>query len=88
MTTTKRDALDELSELELRTRLVVVTKVIREAQADGDDRWRNVIPQQRRLNRALVAKIREVRRRRGEPDRAPVVVRMRPLSLATRAPRL
>ena len=73
---------------DLRTRLALVTRVIREAQADGDERWRNVVPQQRRINAALVAKIRTTRLGRGEPDAEPVVVGMKPLALATRATRL
>lgn len=76
------------SVVDLRVRLALVTRVIKEAQADGDKRWKNVVPQQRRINAALVAKIKTARRGRGEPDIEPTVVGMKPLALATRAPRL
>ena len=85
VSTPESNALDGLSMMNLKMRLAVVTRVIKDAQACGDPRWENVVPQQRRLNAALVKKIKEARRGRGEPDVAPVIVRMRPLSLSVKA---
>jgi hypothetical protein len=71
------DSLNYLSINELRFRLGIVSKVIREAQRDGDSRWENVVPQQRKINAVLVRKIKRQHRANGtEPE--PVRVGMQP----------
>jgi len=74
---TEYRTLDDLSTLELKMRLALVTSVLREAQQNGDERWRRLIPQQRKLNTALVKRLKE---ERGE--RAPVVVGLKPVVLS------
>lgn len=71
--------LVDLSTPELKMRLGVVTSVLREAQADKDPRWKNLIPQQSRLNAALVARLK------GEREIAPTVINMQAASLAAKA---
>lgn len=44
--------------LGLRIRLAVLDRVIREARAEGDARYRRLIPQQRELNARLVGLLR------------------------------
>jgi hypothetical protein len=76
------EALMQKSIVDLRARLVVLTQIIREAQRDGDERWRDVVPQQRRVNAALVAKLKQRRIDRDEPEPTPVVVGMKPAKIA------
>lgn len=45
--------------LGLRIRLAVLDRVIREARAEGDARYRRLIPQQRELNARLVGLLRK-----------------------------
>ena len=73
--------LSDLSIVELRMRLVLVTTVLREAREAGDERYERLIPQQRRLNDALVARLKV---ERGEI--APTVVSMKTVKLNTKAP--
>ncbi len=71
-------ALAKRSIVDLRARLAIVTRVIREAQADGDERWRNVVPQQRRINAVLTAKLKERRQEHGETEPPSITVGMKP----------
>ena len=80
----KKKSLDDLSIAELKIRLAVVTKVIRGAQAEGNGRWENVIAQQRRLNEALVKKIKALRRKRGEPEPNSVTIGIKPVRVASK----
>lgn len=84
----KKENLRKLSLGEIRVRLAVVTKVIREAQSEKDPRWKNVVPQQRRLNQVLVEKIREARQIKGEPEPEPVTVGVKVLRMTTKRIRL
>ncbi len=70
---------------ELRMRLSIVTKVLIEARDKRDKRWKNLIPQQRRLNDALVKKIKEERRAHGKAEIEPTVINMQSVKLTTRA---
>lgn len=68
----------------LRARLYVLTRIIKEAQAKGDERWRKLVPQQRAINEVLVEKIKEQRRIRGEPEPETVKIGMKAASLKAR----
>jgi hypothetical protein len=78
------DALSELAVHDLRLRLAIVTQVIREAQVNGDPRWENVVPQQRRINTALVRRLQRQRRDEGVPEPEPVRVAMQPARMVAK----
>ena len=82
--TEDRPTLDMKSIVDLRLRMAVLTKIIKEAQADGDERWTEAARQQRNVNEALVRKIKEVRHAKGEPEPEPVVVSMNPARLVAK----
>lgn len=84
-TLTKEDqgSLDHLSTVEIRLRLNLVTSVLLEARAKGDVRWKNLIPQQRKLNAVLVARIKIER----GTEIAPTVVNMQSACLIAKAQR-
>jgi len=77
--------LGHLSIGDIRLRLGMANKIIKEAQTKGDDRWKKVVPQVRRLNEALVKKLKEERKKRGEAEPEPVTVGMKALDLTGRA---
>ena len=68
--------LNEKSIADLRMRLMLLDKVIREAQAAGDSRWKEAARQQRTINEVLVGKIKEARRRAGIPEPEPINIGM------------
>lgn len=70
---------------EIQMRLNIVTSVLLEAQRNGDARWKNLIPQQRKLNGALVARKKRARVMRGEPEITPTVVGMQPVKLTAKS---
>ena len=77
----------DMSIHELKARLGIISMVIKEAREDGDPRWKNIVPQQCRLNALLVAKIKARRIRLGHPEPLPVKVGMRVACLYGRAAR-
>ena len=77
--------LDHLTIGDLKLRLGLANKIIKEAQAEGDKRWEKVVPQVRRLNAALAKKLKEQRKERGELEPEPVTVGMKALDLTGRA---
>lgn len=82
----KEASLKKLSIVELKLRLSLATKIIREAQRDGDGRWENVVPQQRRLNKVLVRKLKERRLAKGKPEPPPIVVGVKAAKMVARRP--
>ena len=77
--------LESKSIADLKMRLGLLNKIIREAQADGDPRWEEPARQQRAVNKALVKKIKEARRQAGEPEPEPVRVGMQSARMKGRA---
>ena len=73
---TTPNKLDEKSIADLRMRLMLLDKVIREAQAAGDPRWKEAARQQRAINGVLVRKIKDARRKAGQPEPEPVNIGM------------
>lgn len=71
---------------EIQMRLNLVTSVLLEAREAGDKRYERLIPQQRKLNDALVARKKRARVMRGEPEIAPTVISMKSVVLKSRAP--
>jgi len=71
----------QLSAGDLRFRLSILSHVIREAQRDGDERWKKLAPQQQTINAALVERERRDRVERGQPEPKPVSVRLQTLKL-------
>jgi hypothetical protein len=67
-------SLDDLPLSQLTFRAKVLSDIIRQAQRDGDKRWKDLVPQQRRLNEAIARKESEERAARGEPEPEPVHV--------------
>lgn len=61
------DRLAEMSIKELMAKANVINIVISQAQHDGDERWRRLVPQQRLLNDEVHKRLREERAARGEP---------------------
>jgi len=81
-------ALKDMSVGELKFRLKIVQTVIQECQRQGDERWRDHLDgEQRILNAALVAKIREEEEKRGIPKPEPVVIHADALSMRGVAPK-
>lgn len=78
--------LDDLTTVELKLRLGIVTSVLLEARANKDERYKRLIPQQRKLNDVLVARSTHDRAARGEPVIEPVVIQCKPLKLTSRMP--
>lgn len=78
------ESLEKLSITELRIRLDLATKIIKEAQAKQDERWRKVVPQQRAINKVLVKKIKDRRNAVGDPDPEPVKIGMKPVILTAK----
>ena len=74
--TANKTTLDSKSITELKMRLGLLSKIIREAQKAGDERWIEPARQQRVVNEILVRKIREARRQAGELEPEPVRVGM------------
>lgn len=66
---------------QIRAKLMVTNMIIRDAQRDGDERWRTVAEQQRELNRQHAEKMKELRAVLGQPEPEPVVVQMKPAKL-------
>lgn len=83
--TADKTTLDSKSITELKIRLGLLNKIIREAQAAGDERWKEPARQQRLVNEALVKKIKDTRRQAGELEPEPVKVGMRPARMKGRA---
>lgn len=77
--------LDLNSVADLKMRLGLLNRIIREAQAKGDPRWKEAARQQRVVNKALVRKIKENRRRNGEPEPSAVRVGMKSARMKGRA---
>jgi len=78
--------LKDRSIADLRVRLMVLIKIIREAQKAGDERWKEPARQQRIINKVLVTKIKEARQQAGESEPKHVKIGMQPLHLFSRAP--
>lgn len=78
-------ALGAKSVADLKMRLGLLNKIIREAQAKKDPRWREAARQQRVVNKALVKKIKEARHQRGEPEPEPVRIGMKSVRMRGRA---
>lgn len=74
--TADKTTLDSKSITELKFRLGLLSKIIREAQKVGDDRWEEPARQQRVVNEALVKKIKDARCQAGELEPEPVKVGM------------
>ena len=72
--------LDNVPMVELKMRLQLVTTVLLEARESGDARYERLIPQQRKLNDALVARLKV---ERGEI--APTKINMKSVVLTTTA---
>lgn len=83
--TADKATLDSKSIADLKARLMVLNKIIKEAQRAGDPRWKEAARQQRVINEVLVRKIKEARRQAGEPEPEPVRVGMQPARLKGRA---
>ena len=79
------NTLNERSIADLRIRLMLLDKVIREAQAAKDPRWKEAARQQRAINEVLVRKIKDARREAGQPEPEPVRIGMQPLRLTGKA---
>lgn len=79
--TADKVTLDSKSITDLKVRLGLLTKIIREAQKAGDPRWKEAVRQQRVVNEVLVRKLKEVRHQAGESEPEPVIVRMQPARL-------
>lgn len=79
-----KENLRKLSLGNLQFRLSVISETIKEAQTKGDDRWENLLPQQRRLNEIIIEKKREIRKAQGIEEPEPVVVGMQPLRLTAK----
>lgn len=77
--------LDSKSVADLKMRLGLLNKIIREAQAKGDTRWKEAARQQRVVNKALVKKIKQGRRECGESEPEPVRVGMKSARMKGRA---
>ena len=77
--------LDSKSISELKIRLGLLNKIIREAQKVGDDRWKEPARQQRAVNEVLIRKIKEARHQAGEPEPEPIRVGMQSARLKGRA---
>ena len=80
-----KPTLESKSISDLKVRLMILTKIIREAQEAGDARWKEAARQQRVVNEVLVRKIKESRRLAGEPEPESVRVRMRSVRMKGRA---
>jgi len=78
--------LDNKLITDLKIRLALLDKVIREAQAARDPRWEEAARQQRVINKVLVKKIKEARRQAGIPEPEPVNIGMRAAKIRGRAP--
>jgi len=61
---------------EIISRLMILNRVIKEAQRDKDDRWRILVPQQRSLNEELSRRSKE-----SGSEPAPTIVKMKPATL-------
>lgn len=70
--------------VDLKMKLGLLNKVIKEAQAKGDVRWKNVVPQARRIKEELDRRRKEDRHQRGEAEPEPVRVGMRAARLKAR----
>lgn len=79
-----KSTLESKSIADLKFRLAALTKIIKEAQADGDDRWEEAARQQRVVNEVLVRKIKEDRKRAGEAEPEPVKVGLRAARMKVR----
>lgn len=80
-----KTTLDSKSIADLKVRLMVLSKIIREAQASGDDRWKEAARQQRIVNKVLVRKIKEARHQAGQAEPEPVRVGMQAALMKGRA---
>lgn len=76
--------IDKRSLVDLQARFAIITQVIREAQADGDERWKILVPQQRKLNGIIIKKLQKRREQRGIPEPSPVIIGVQPACLASR----
>lgn len=83
--TADKTKLELKSIADLKVRLMLLNKIIREAQAKGDPRWEEPARQQRVVNKVLVKKIKEARRLAGQPEPEPVRVGMKSARMKGRA---
>ena len=83
--TADKATLDSNSVADLKIRLGLLNKIIREAQAKKDPRWKEAARQQRVVNETLVKKIKEARHQRGEPEPEPVRIGMKSARMRGRA---
>lgn len=83
--TSDKTTLESKSIADLKMRLGLLNRIIREAQAKGDPRWKEAARQQRVVNGALVKKIKQERRERDEPEPEPVRVGMQSARMKGRA---
>lgn len=72
---------------QLVIKLALLSKVIKEAQADDDKRWCGLIDQQRQMNKVLVARKKQARLDAGLPEIEHIIIKMQPLRLTCRAVR-
>jgi hypothetical protein len=78
-------SLDSLPISQLRARLMVLTKVIKQAQSEKDPRWEEAARQQRAVNVVLVKKIKEARARAGRAEPRPITIGMQAACMKSRA---
>lgn len=83
-----KTTLEDMPVNQLNWRAQVLRNVIKIAQADGDERWRRLIPQQKRLNSALSAALRRDRERSGIPEPDSTVIATKPARLNVKRPGL
>jgi len=69
---------------QLRAKLMILARIIKEARADGDVRWKVAADQQRRINVIFVEKIRAARKAAGIPEPPAVVVGLKPVRMNVR----
>jgi len=83
--TADKSTLESKSITDLRVRLGLLTKIIHDAQKEGDERWKKLVSQQRTINEVLVKKIKEARQRAGELEPESVRVGMKSARMKGRA---
>ena len=75
MTPEQKESQIEMTRVQyVNLRLSILDQVIREAQEDGDERWKNLLPQVESLNEQRAQALEEERQQQGIPEPEPLLI--------------